>query len=137
MASLRIGLLVLGGGLWAAASASADVVMLKNGGQVRGQLQSAEDAPVVIVSTLLGGTVSIEQSAIENIERRSPLIEEYESRARDVDDTVDARWSLAEWCKANGLRDQQRSSCRCCSTSIRIMRTPGESSGTCCTTASG
>jgi hypothetical protein len=89
------------------ACAPADVVMLKNGGQVRGRLQSAADAPVVVVETLLGGTVAVEQSSIENIERRSLLVEQYESRARDVADTVEARWSLAEWCKANSLGPQR------------------------------
>ncbi|MBL8849517.1 MAG: hypothetical protein JNG89_07530, partial [Planctomycetaceae bacterium] len=77
--SFRIGLIVLGGVLGIAACASADVVMLKNGGQVRGQLQTAVDAPVVVVNTLLGGTVAIDQSDIDNIERRSLLVEEYES----------------------------------------------------------
>lgn len=87
--------------------ASADVVLLKNGGQLRGRLQSAADAPVVVIETLLGGTVSVDQSSIENIEKRSLLIEEYESRAREVADTIEARWALAEWCKSNRLRNQR------------------------------
>lgn len=90
-----------------AASASADVVSLLNGGQVRGTLQTADDAPVVVVATLLGGKISIEQSEIGDIEHRSPLVEEYESRARDVADTIEARWSLAEWCHDNGLNEQR------------------------------
>lgn len=87
--------------------ASADVVVLKSGGQVRGTLQSAQDAPVVIVETLLGGTVSIEQSSIQYVEERTPLVEEYETRARDVAHEVEAHWELAEWCKANGLKEQR------------------------------
>jgi len=105
--SIRIGLIMLAGSLCFARGAFADVVMLRNGGQVRGQLQTAADAPVVVVSTLLGGTVSIDQASIENIERRSLLVEVYESRARDVENSVEARWQLAEWCKANNLRDQR------------------------------
>jgi len=90
-----------------AANASADVVSLLNGGQVRGTLQTADDAPVVVVATLLGGKISIEQSEIGAIEHRSPLVEEYETRARDVANTVEARWSLAEWCHDNGLKEQR------------------------------
>lgn len=104
--SIRTALLILGSCL-AVSGARADVIMLKNGGQVRGQLQTAVDAPVVVIETLLGGAVSIDQSAIENIERRSLLVEAYESRAQDVEDSVEARWRLAEWCKANNLRDQR------------------------------
>lgn len=89
------------------APASADVVMLKNGGQVRGQLQSPEDAPTVVIRTLLGGTVALDRAAIDNIERRSLLIEEYETRARNVAATVEARWALAEWCKLNHLKEQR------------------------------
>ncbi|MFO1093860.1 MAG: hypothetical protein U0992_11195 [Planctomycetaceae bacterium] len=90
-----------------AANASADVVSLYNGGQVRGTVQTADDAPVVVIQTLLGGKISIEQSEIGAIEHRSPLVEEYESRARDVANTVEARWSLAEWCHDNRLKEQR------------------------------
>lgn len=103
--AMRTKLLTIGLCLCATASASADVVMLRNGGRIRGRLQSDADGSVVVVETLLGGTVAVDQSAIENIERRSLLLEEYETRARDVADEVQPRWELAEWCKANGLRE--------------------------------
>jgi hypothetical protein len=105
--AIRTCLFATGLCLVVAARTSADVVMLKNGGQIRGKLETDEDAPTLIVRTLLGGTVSLDRSSVENIERRSLLIEEYESRARDVAGTVEARWALAEWCKSNSLKEQR------------------------------
>jgi hypothetical protein len=104
---IRTCLFATGLSLVLASRTSADVVMLKNGGQVRGKLQTEENAPTLVIRTLLGGTISIDRSSVENVERRSLLIEEYESRAHDVAGTVDARWALAEWCKTNGLREQR------------------------------
>lgn len=105
--STRIRLVTMSAAVATVTCASADVVLLNNGGQVRGTLQSTDDAPTVVVETLLGGTVSIEQSAILDIQLRPPLVEDYESRARDIAHTVEARWSLAEWCKDNGLKEQR------------------------------
>ena len=103
----RVALIAIVAMLSGTACALGDVVLLKNGGQVRGRLQTSADAPVVVIETLLGGTVAIDQSSIENLEQRSLLVERYESRARAVEDTVEARWKLAEWCKMNGLPSQR------------------------------
>lgn len=104
---IRAHLLAVGACCCMAAGASADVVMLRNGGRVRGELRTAEDAPVLVVTTLLGGTVAIEQSAVDNVERRTPLVEEYETRARDAAHDVESHWALADWCKANSLMEQR------------------------------
>lgn len=105
--SIRFGMIALSVIVSTAPFASADVVMLKNGGQVRGRLQSAEDAPVVVVETLLGGTVAIDESSIWYVEERSPQVEEYVTRARDIEHSVEAHWTLAEWCQTHGLQEQR------------------------------
>lgn len=102
----RAGVLVAGCLASVVSRATADLVRLRNGGQVRGQVQSADEA-VVVVRTLLGGTVSLDREEVELIERRSLLVEDYETRAQRTPDTVDAHWELAEWCKARGLKEQR------------------------------
>lgn len=88
----------------------ADVVRLKRGGAIRGVIDeatSAVDAPRVTVQTLSGGTVIISRDEIDGIEFRSQTVEEYETRARSLPDTVEARWELAEWAKEQRLQSQR------------------------------
>ena len=88
----------------------ADLVRLKNGGEVRGEIERAtesDDSDVLLIHTLTGGRVTVDKSDVDYITRRSLEIEEYESRARLIADTVDAHWELAEWCKARRLKPQR------------------------------
>ncbi len=90
--------------------ADADVVRLKRGGEIRGEIDAATravDAPRVTVRTLSGGTVTIGRDEIDGIDFRSLTIEEYETRARALPDTVEAHWDLAEWAKEQRLQSQR------------------------------
>ena len=92
-----------------AGSAAADLIKLNSGGELRGVVQSDEDesAPVE-VRTLTGAVVRIRRDDVQFVARRSAVVEEYETRAKTVDDTVDARWALAEWCRLNRLEENRR-----------------------------
>ena len=39
---------------------------------------------------------------------QTPIQDEYHRRARDLDDTIEAHWGLAEWCKEQKLVDEYR-----------------------------
>jgi hypothetical protein len=102
--------------IWIGPYATADVVRLKGGGEVHGSLEGAASAraaadfdrlPEVVVKTLAGARVTIQRADIESLELRPIKVEEYERRARTVADDVSARWELAEWCRAQGLKPQR------------------------------
>jgi HEAT repeat protein len=100
-----LALLLLAAG---AHSANADLIRLKNGGEIRGKLHSGHTRdPLVTIDTLSGGTVVVRQEQVEFTTIRSLNVEQYETRARSVPNTVDARWELAEWCRQNRLRAQR------------------------------
>ncbi|WP_417847647.1 HEAT repeat domain-containing protein [Thalassoglobus sp.] len=87
----------------------ADVIRLKNGGELRGQLEGiakAEDAPV-LMRTLSGALVEVERSEIDYVQRRNQVLEEYVSQSRAVDRTVEGHWALAEWCRTRRLKEQR------------------------------
>jgi hypothetical protein len=94
-----------------AAKASADHIKLKSGGELRGQIESPKDlkstAPYV-VRTLTGALVEISQDDVESVTKRRLVIEEYEVRAADTADSIDAQWELAEWCRERSLTTQRR-----------------------------
>jgi hypothetical protein len=84
----------------------ADIVSLKNGGEVRGEL--LDDArksrgEIVTVLTVTGATVAIVRSDVDTVVHRRMVVEEYETRRRSLDDTIEAHWDLAEWCRQKSL----------------------------------
>ncbi|MCA9075417.1 MAG: HEAT repeat domain-containing protein [Planctomycetaceae bacterium] len=104
--AIVIGLICLG----APPKARGDVVCLKNGGQIRGEVQ--ESAPgkepnEITVLTLTGAMVSIEKDTVAFVTPRSLRIEEYETRAQATPDTIEAHWELAEWAREQNLRQQR------------------------------
>lgn len=87
----------------------ADVVRLKNGGEVRGQLEgksTAKDLPITI-RTLSGAVVEIDRAETEFVQRRSQVVEEYITRSRAVESSVEAHWQLAQWCRIHLLKKQR------------------------------
>ncbi len=95
------------------AMARADVITLKNGGEIRGLIQkNARTANSkgrdVIVKTLGGSLVTVAKSEIESIQRRRLILEEYETQRRNTPDTVDGHWELAQWCLNQRLTRQRR-----------------------------
>ncbi|MFG0333999.1 MAG: HEAT repeat domain-containing protein, partial [Maioricimonas sp. JB049] len=87
--------------------APADVITLHGGGLVRGKLSEDAGNGRVEMQTLTGGRVVLDEKLVEDVQIRSLLAEEYETRARSIEPTVDAHWQLAEWCRKNGLKAQR------------------------------
>ncbi len=88
----------------------ADLIKLNSGGEVRGQFDrdtKVGDLSEVTITTPTGATLVIPQEEIDFVARRSPAIEEYESRSRRIPDTPEAHWDLAEWCLKNKLQSQR------------------------------
>ena len=89
--------------------AQADLVRLKNGGELRGQVdrRSGPTSPEVTIESLTGAVIVVEREHVQFVTRRPLIVEEYETRARKLAETVDAHWGLAEWCRQNALKSQR------------------------------
>ncbi|MBM82912.1 MAG: hypothetical protein CMJ78_20305 [Planctomycetaceae bacterium] len=89
--------------------AKADVVKLQNGGELRGKIlsQPKEKEKPVVIQTLSGAVVRVEQANVQFVTKRRLIIEEYETRKRFVPDTEEAHWQMATWCRSNNLVKQR------------------------------
>lgn len=81
----------------------ADVVELKNGGRVEGQVVDNGDRNTIQVKLIDGGRMTVERSQVARVVTVSPAEEEYRRRAPRVADTVPAQWELAMWCRDQKL----------------------------------
>lgn len=102
--------LLTGLALLAPSSSRGDVIRLKNGGEVRGLISKATTPqdPVVLIRTVAGAEVQVARADIDFISTRSPLVEEYHTRARRTPDTVEGHWQLAGWCLQRQMQTQRR-----------------------------
>lgn len=89
--------------------ASADLIRLKNGGEVRGTVIRKSDGfrSEVSITTLTGARIVVDRVDIEFVTPRSINLELYESKVRRLPDTVEAHWELAEWCREKKLSRQR------------------------------
>lgn len=97
--------------------ASADLVKLKSGGEIRGKLTSArrpkkDSKEPVVVETLSGTVVAVVPVEVKFVTRRPLKVEEYETRAKTIPHTVEAHSQLAEWCRSKRLSEQRREQLR-------------------------
>ena len=94
-----------------ASATRADYVVLKNGGELHGELQREAGAPVnpdrLTIKTLSGTLVTLAKDEVQSVVRRRLALEQYDMQVRLTPDTVDAQWSLAEWCREKSLTDQR------------------------------
>lgn len=94
-----------------AACARADVIKLKNGGEIRGAIPRTAEAiqeDAVTIKTLSGAVVTVERKDIQFITWRSPLVEEFETKLREVPaDDIEALRELVQWCREKGLTEQR------------------------------
>ena len=95
--------------LLASGSARADVIRLQNSGQLRGQVtfEPTEAEAVYRITLLSGAELEIEADQVTEFEKRPLKVEQYESLAKRVADTLEANWELAEWCRENLLEEQR------------------------------
>lgn len=93
------------------APAQADLVKLINGGEVRGKVVTGSgnktNSELIVLETLNGVTISVARADTKFLAMRPLQVEEYESRARRIEDTLPAHWELSEWCRQHGLSKQR------------------------------
>jgi len=90
--------------------ARADLFLLETGGQIEGEWLNREEQPLrqYLVRTTAGLTISIPQEQVREAVRQSAAEAEYHRRAPATAHTIDAQWSLAEWCRQQGLANERR-----------------------------
>lgn len=90
--------------------ASADLIKLKAGGEVRGKIDrgvSITKADPLVITTMSGTVVAVARKDIAFVTRRSLTVEEYETRKRRVANTIKAQWNLAGWCRSKGMKKER------------------------------
>lgn len=108
-AGLIVGLSLLG----VAAPASADVVVLKTGGEVRGEFIGAPDrGDALTMRTATGTRVSVPRTEVRRWAYRDAGREAFERRFDRTPDDPDAWWELAEWALQNRLRPERERALR-------------------------
>ena len=89
---------------WCAVTAlQADVYYLKNGGKVEGR---GEDQGTSVVVHLPLGSIRIDKREIERVVARPSILDLYADKLATAARTPAARYDLAAWCEAAGLRTQ-------------------------------
>ncbi len=87
-------------------SVNADVLRLRNGGEIRGSIQSNDEQDFT-ARTATGSTLGLSADEVHFFVRRSDIEEQFETRLRQAENTADAHWQLAEWCRLNKLKPQR------------------------------
>lgn len=89
--------------------ASADTFQLQSGGEIEGELLNPAEAPrkSYVIKTDLG-EISLPREAVAKRIVRRPAELELEKMRHQQPDTVEGQWTLAEWCRTNGLSEARR-----------------------------
>jgi hypothetical protein len=113
--------------LMAASAVRADTLTLRSGAIVRGRVldstaalghrpaskvEREQAAHLVAISTLTGGRLILNSADVASVAKRPFVFEEFEMRKRHSENTVEAQWRLAEWCKSRGLKAQREEALR-------------------------
>lgn len=99
--------LILGVGILGA-SANADVIVLRGGGQVRGKVVPVPDSKGDRVEVILPRSASplvLRAEQISRVEPEPSPLDEYVERRGKIEPTAEAEYALGEWCEANDLPD--------------------------------
>ncbi len=90
--------------------AQADIYVLANDGQVRGELKNTEESPrqKYVILTPEGVTVTLDRSQVKQIIPQSSAEIEFEKIRPNFADTAEDQWKLAEWCRENSLTKQRQ-----------------------------
>jgi hypothetical protein len=87
-----------------------DVFKLTSGGQIEGEWANRDEQPATkyLVKTASGLTVTLHLDQVSQHLRPSAAQQQYERLAPTFPDTVAGHWSLALWCRQQGLSDLRR-----------------------------
>jgi hypothetical protein len=90
--------------------ARADVIELRNGGRIHGDVVEGADGAgaTYVISVVDGGRVSVPRSEVSRVVSQTAAETEYARRDRAAANSVAAHVKLAEWCRAQGMRDEYR-----------------------------
>ncbi|HWL07930.1 MAG TPA: HEAT repeat domain-containing protein [Planctomicrobium sp.] len=100
--------LLLCGSVFGSANAVGDLIRLQNGGEARGVIVSTDKkSGTTTLQTQSGSLITFPDNQIDFISRRSEKVEEYVTRSRQLEPSVESHLELAEWCRINGLPDQR------------------------------
>lgn len=91
-------------------AARADVFLLHNEGQVRGQLINRDESPrrTYEVLTPGGGRITLEATQVKRVVTQRPVEMDYDRLRLRASDTVEGQWQMAEWCRENHLSQQRK-----------------------------
>jgi len=96
--------------------ACADLVTLRGGGEIRGELlgdgKAKTGGGVISIRSMSGATVVVIPDEVKGVARRRMIVEEYETRRRAIPDTLEAHWELAEWCRQKSLAKEREAHLR-------------------------
>lgn len=92
--------------------AQGDVLILKNGGRLEGEIvktRRSQDSNLVayIVRLKSGARLKIDGRRVRKHVQDQPTVAEYEKLLSAMPDTAAGHWTMAEWCKTNNLRQQR------------------------------
>ncbi|MBI3836415.1 MAG: HEAT repeat domain-containing protein [Planctomycetia bacterium] len=87
----------------------AEVFLLENDGQIRGELVNRDESPrkTYVIKTATGGQVTLDAAQVKKVVRQSAAEVKYDRIRPDYPDTVEGQWQLAEWCRENRLNHQR------------------------------
>jgi hypothetical protein len=90
-------------------AARADVFVLKNQGEIRGELVNKKESPrkSYVVKTASGGHVMLDVGEVAEVRPQSAAEIKYDRYRGDCPNTVDGHWKMAQWCKNNRLTRQR------------------------------
>lgn len=113
LSPMMVGACAFGLSLAGASSASADLIKLSSGGEVRGKIVKGHTTrESITLETLSGTIVTVARSDVQFVTMRSLAVEEYESRLRKLPNTAEAHWELADWCRQKALVKQRETHLR-------------------------
>ncbi|HZN36944.1 MAG TPA: HEAT repeat domain-containing protein, partial [Pirellulaceae bacterium] len=90
--------------------ASAEVVVLKSGGRIEGELVNRDRArtdPLIIVDET-GVRLSLSPSQVERVVVKKDVEKQYEERLPKIPNTAAGHWEMAAWCQEAGLSTQRK-----------------------------
>lgn len=88
------------------APAFPDVIHLKSGGTVEGEIVTTDPEKLVVRTTV--GIVTLPAAAVESVEKSESPFQEYERRRTTCNDSPAAHTDLAQWCAERGLSQERR-----------------------------